>query len=171
MIRSCFLLAAIAAIAASSESVNAQNAPLPAAIAAPGETVASFHAEGAQIYECKADGSGKLGWQFREPIATLVQNGKTVGRHFAGPSWELADGSLVTGKVVGNAPGASAGDIPWLKLDVAKHEGNGLLSSVTIVQRINTHGGGLNGGAAQGACEQAGSFLSVPYSAEYRFLK
>ena len=36
-------------------------ADLPDAIAAPGEIpVATMHAEGAQIYDCKADASGKL---------------------------------------------------------------------------------------------------------------
>ena len=36
---------------------------LPAAIAAPGETaVATWHAEGAQVYECKAGADGKLAW-------------------------------------------------------------------------------------------------------------
>ena len=60
-------------------------ADLPDAIAAPGEVpVATMHAEGAQIYDCKADASGKLVWQFREPIATLLMDGKTVGRHYAG---------------------------------------------------------------------------------------
>ena len=59
---------------------------LPDAIVAPGETlVAMFHAEGAQVYECKASADGKLAWQFREPIATLFLDGKTVGRHYAGP--------------------------------------------------------------------------------------
>ena len=53
----------------------------------------TLHAEGAQVYECKADSDGKLAWQFREPVATLILDGKTMGRHFAGPSWELADGS------------------------------------------------------------------------------
>ena len=33
------------------------------------------------------------------------------------------------------------------------------------LQRINTHGG-----VAQGTCDQPGSFLSVPYSADYRFV-
>src|SRR5271165_6477739 len=76
---------------------------VPAALAAPGETVvATFHAEGAQIYDCKADAGGKLMWQFREPIATLLLDGKTVGRHYAGPNWEAADGSAVTGKAVAN---------------------------------------------------------------------
>ena len=67
---------------------------MPAAIAAPGETVvATWHAEGAQVYECKAGADGKLAWAFREPIATLLLDGKTIGRHYAGPNWEHMDGS------------------------------------------------------------------------------
>jgi Protein of unknown function (DUF3455) len=94
------------------------SAEVPEAIAAPGETViATTHAQGAQIYECKTDAAGKLVWQFREPIAALLVDGKTVGRHYAGPNWELADGSAVAGKVSGRAPGATAKDIPLLKLD------------------------------------------------------
>jgi hypothetical protein len=142
------------------------SADVPAAVAAPGETiVATFHAEGSQIYECKANPDGKLAWQFREPIATLVLDGKTVGRHYAGPKWELADGSLVQGRVVGNAPGSTAADIPWLKLAVAMRAGNGALSHVTTVQRINTAGG-----MAHGPCDKPGDFLSVPYRADYVFL-
>ena len=63
--------------------------PLPEAVAAPGETVVlTLHAEGAQVYECKAGSDGKLAWAFREPIATLLLDGKTVGRHYTGPNWE-----------------------------------------------------------------------------------
>src|SRR5438270_4367960 len=141
--------------------------PLPDAIAAPGETtVLSVHAEGAQVYECRAGTDGKLAWAFREPIATLLAEGKTVGRHYAGPNWEHADGSAVVGKAIGNAPGATAADIPWLKLEVISHRGSGVLSGVTTVQRINTAGGKL-----EGACDKAGSFKSAPYSADYVFLK
>ena len=143
------------------------SAEVPAAIAAPGETiVATFHAEGAQIYDCRANSGGKLVWQVREPIATLLLDGKTVGRHYAGPKWELADGSLVQGKVVGIAPGSTGDDIPWLKLEVAMRAGNGTLSPVTTVQRINT-----GGGMAQGPCDKPGAFLSVPYHADYVFLR
>jgi hypothetical protein len=92
---------------------------LPDAIAAPGETIVlTLHAEGAQIYECKAGADGKLAWAFREPTAALLLDGKTVGRHYAGPNWEHIDSSAVVGKAVGNAPGATANDIPWLKLTV-----------------------------------------------------
>ena len=148
-------------------SVEPVRAQVPDAIAAPGETaVATLHAEGAQLYECKADGSNKLVWQFREPIAALLADGKTVGRHYAGPNWDLADGSGVAAKVVGRAPGASAQDIPLLKLEVTAQRGTGQLSSVTTVQRLNT-----KGGATDGSCEKAGAFLSVPYSADYAFFK
>ena len=118
------------------------SAQVPNAIAAPGETVvATFHAEGAQIYDCKPDAGGKPTWQFREPIATLLLDGKTVGRHYAGPSWEASDGSAVTGKALANVPGTTAGDIPWLKLEVTARRGAGTLAGVTTGQRIKTRGG------------------------------
>jgi hypothetical protein len=143
----------------------AARAETPAAIAAPGQSlVATVHAEGAQVYECKADAAGKLVWQFREPIATLIVDGKTVGRHYAGPTWEMADGSAIVAKVAGRAPGATAQDIPLLKLEVTSQRGSGHLIGVTTVQRLNT-----KGGVAEGACGSAGAFLNVPYSADYAF--
>jgi hypothetical protein len=163
------VLATAAAAALGAAAATAQSSPpqVPAAVAVSGETtVATVQGVGAQVYECKAGSDGKLAWSFREPIATLLANGKTVGRHYAGPTWEDADGSKIVGKAVGNAPGATADDIPWLKLDVVKHEGGGLLSKVTVVQRLDTHGGALSGG-----CDKAGDFKSVAYSATYVFLR
>lgn len=158
-----FALALVAAAMVAKIAV----AQVPDAIAAPGETVvATFHAEGAQVYECKADQNGKLAWQFREPIATLLRDGATVGRHYAGPNWEASDGSAVTGKAVANVPGTTPADIPWLKLDVVAHRGSGTLSGVTTVQRTNTHGGVVNG-----LCDRAGTYYSAPYSADYVFLR
>jgi hypothetical protein len=148
-------------------SAPAAETPLPGAIAAPGEAVVlSVHAEGAQVYECKVGSDGKPAWAFREPIATLLLDGKTVGRHYAGPNWEHSDGSAVVGKVAGSAPGATPADIPWLKLDVVSRRGSGILTGVTTVQRINTQGGKL-----EGACDKAGTFRSAPYSADYVFLR
>lgn len=155
----CIIVTALGAGHASAE--------VPAAIAAPGETtVATFHAEGAQLYECKAGNDGKVAWAFREPIATLLLDAKTVGRHYAGPTWEHIDGSAVVAKVAGNAPGKSANDVPWLKLEVTSHRGSGMLSGVSTVQRINTQGGVFTG-----SCDKAGAFHSAPYSAEYVFLR
>jgi Protein of unknown function (DUF3455) len=157
---------ALSLLATPVTSVSAQTS-LPDAIAAPGETtVLTVHAEGAQVYECKAGADGKLAFAFREPIATLLVDGKTVGRHYAGPNWEHGDGSAVVGKVAGSAPGTTAEDIPWLKLQVVASRGNGVLSGVTTVQRVNTKGGRLDG-----ACDKAGSFKSAPYAADYVFLR
>jgi hypothetical protein len=153
----CVLAALVLPASAASE--------VPAAIAAPGEVlVATIHAQGAQVYECKAAASGNLAWQFREPVATLLEQGKTVGRHYAGPNWELADGSAIVAKVAGRAPGATAHDIPLLKLEVTSRRGAGRLSDVATIQRLNT-----KGGVAEGPCDTAGALLSVPYSADYAF--
>lgn len=162
-----FLLPLAVLAASCASAAMAQTPQVPAAVAAPGEnTVATFQGVGAQVYECKAASDGKLAWSFREPIAALFDNGKTVGRHYAGPTWEDVDGSKIVGKAVGNAPGATADDIPWLKLDVVQHQGHGILSAVTNVQRLDTHGGVLTG-----SCDKAGDFRSVAYSATYVFLR
>ena len=160
-------LAAALALLALAGHATGVLAQVPAAIAAADATaVATFHAEGAQIYECKSGSDGKLAWAFREPIAALMLDGRTVGRHYAGPTWEDADGSAVVGKVAASAPGTTADDIAWLKLDVTGRRGSGALADVNIVQRINTKGGAL-----RGACEQAGALRSVAYSADYVFLR
>ena len=137
-----------------------------------GARIATLHAEGSQVYECKQKSEesptqpAALIWQFREPVATLKSNGLSIGRHYAGPNWDYYDGSGVKGKVVASAPGATQTDIPWLKLDVVEHRGHGVLSNVTAVQRINT-----KGGVASGSCETAGSLLIIPYSADYVFVR
>jgi Protein of unknown function (DUF3455) len=139
---------------------------LPSAIAAPGEApVLTAHAIGTQIYECKAGSDGKLAWTFREPAATLTVDDKVVAHHYAGPTWEFTDGSAVVGKAVASAPGKSANDIAWLKLDVASRRGNGTASEVNMVQRINTVGGVISG-----ECDRAGATRAMPYSADYIFL-
>jgi hypothetical protein len=145
----------------------AEDAPLPDPVAAPGyTTVVKLHAEGAQVYECKPDAQGHLTWAFREPIATLMTEGQTVGRHYAGPTWEYSDGSAVTAKAAGNAPGATPKDIALLKLEVTAQHGTGALTGVALVQRLNTKGGKL-----EGPCDKVAATQSAPYSADYVFLK
>ncbi len=144
----------------------ADNKPLPAAIAAPGEAIVlTVHAVGLQLYECKPGADGKLAWTFIAPQATLTADGKVVGKHGAGPSWELLDGSGITAKAVANTPGATENDIPWLKLEVNSHKGAGQLDGVTTVQRINTKGGVL-----KGSCDRERG-EGMPYEADYVFLR
>jgi len=108
----------------------------------------------------------KLFWTLREPVAALILDGKTIGFHYAGPNWQHIDGSSVRARMVSAAPGATFGDVPWLKLEATDHRGQGVLSNVMMIQRINT-----KGGAMQGSCEKAGVYRSVPYSADYVFLR
>lgn len=159
LLRPFWVLAALAVPAVAAEVPN------PAA-SSDDSLVVTMHAYGAQIYECRADASGNLGWRFREPIATLIIDGKTVGRHFAGPSWELSDGSMVVGMVAAQAPAATTEDIPLLWLEVTSRSGKGQLTDVTSIRRINTQGG-----ASGGACDRAGAFLAAPYSADYAFYR
>jgi len=85
---------------------------------------------------------------FCEPIAALLVEGQSIGRHYTGPSWDHIDGGGVRGKVAASTPGAALNDIPRLKIDVTDHRGDAIMSNVTTVQRINT-----KGGVVQGPCE------------------
>lgn len=130
--------------------------------------VLQVHAKGDQIYTCKADG-GQFSWALKAPEAQLFdKSGKPFGKHFEGPSWEANDGSRVTGKAVANAPSPDAGSIPWLLVTVVSHAGEGVLSPVTSIQRINTAGG--KSPAARGCdAAHAGQEARAAYSADYVF--
>jgi hypothetical protein len=156
------------ALVASSVAARAEGlANLPEAIAVKdAAAVATFHAEGAQIYVCARNAKGALEWSYREPIATLMRDGKTVGRHFAGPTWEFAEGSHVQGKVSGKAPGKTPADVPWLKLAIIEPATGGPVAGATTILRIDTRGG-----AFEGACASEGAFHSEPYAATYAFVK
>ena len=159
-----FCLAGLAAPAA----IEAQAPPTaPAAFDVAKLTpLLTAHAEGVQVYECKPGPGGDLAWTFREPVATLIQGGRTIGRHYAGPTWELDDGGVVQGKVVKTAPGAAPEDIPLLELAVSERRGAGALTAASVVLRLATHGGAL-----QGPCIAAGELRAQPYSADYVFLR
>ncbi len=129
-------------------------------------------AQGVQRYTCEVN-AGAATWTFKEPQASLFDmQQRRVGRHGAGPTWTALDGGKPTGSVVGavkaSAPGG-AGNIPWLLLDVTSREGSGIFSDAKGILRINTQGGVA---PAQGCDEaHAGQKLSVPYTANYVFLK
>ncbi|NWC95448.1 MULTISPECIES: DUF3455 domain-containing protein [unclassified Pseudomonas] len=153
-------------IACAIDAQRAQAQDLPDPLSGDAKTVLmTVQAEGVQIYNCAKDSGGQLTWQFREPLATLMINGKTVGRHFAGPTWQLNDRSAVVGKVVAQVPGATARDIALLRLDVVSHQGVGGFSPVVAVQRLHTEGGVFSG-----SCEHDGDLHVEPYRADYRFL-
>src|SRR5579863_6690988 len=125
------------------------------------------HAKGDQIYTCKGD-AAQFAWTLKAPDARLFdKGGKVFGKHFAGPSWEAADGSRVTGKAVANVPSPDTDSIPWLLVNIISHDGSGVLSHATTIQRINTKGGKAPASGCDAA--HANQELHVPYTADYFF--
>jgi hypothetical protein len=111
--------------------------------APPGEEVVLFaHATGSQIYRCQAGSDAKFTWTLTAPEAELHdRQDKVIGRHYAGPTWKLKDGSEVTGKRVASIDSIDSESIPWLLLNAVAHAGKGALTTVTTIQRVHTHGG------------------------------
>jgi hypothetical protein len=165
MSRLIFVLGLIGSLASAAQAEGVEN--LPASIAIKGSVpLAQLQAAGAQIYICAKNTAGALNWTFREPVASLLEEGKTVGRHFVGPTWEFVDGSRVVGEVVSKAPGTTAKDIAWLKLSVKEPPKSGLVAGATSILRIDT-----KGGVFEGACGSEGELHAEPYTATYIFVK
>jgi len=140
------LLAAIPA-SAQNEAPARESAPdVPDAIQVPKgeEPVLVAYASGSQIYTCQAGADGKFAWTLKAPEAELRdRKDKVIGQHSAGPTWKLTgkDSSEVTGKAVAHVDSLDADSIPWLLVNVVSHAGKGLLTDVTTIQRVHTHGG------------------------------
>jgi Protein of unknown function (DUF3455) len=166
--RHCVIVPAIACLSA------AAFAQTPAAVTPPAGNEAAFtlSAAGDLSYECKAaaDKPGTYAWTFVGPNARLWDAGKReVGRYYAGPTWESADGSKVAGTQLAVAPGA-AGAIPLQLVQVTTAAGDGVMAGVTYVQRLKTVGGVA---PSMPACTagSVGTKATVPYSADYVFFK
>lgn len=156
----------VAASAGFSLSLAAQQVPQPLQPPAGERLLFQVHAKGDQIYTCKGD-SAQFTWTLKAPDAKLFDSeGKPFGKHFAGPSWEANDGSRVTGKAAANAS-PDPDSIPWLLVIIISHDGNGVLSPATSIQRLNTKGGK----APASGCDAShvGQEVRVPYSADYLF--
>src|ERR1700723_2224389 len=150
-----------------SSAVAAQQIPQQLQPPANEQLLLKVHAKGDQVYTCKGDGT-QFAWTLKAPDAQLFdKDGKPFGKHFAGPSWEANEASRVTGKSVANAPSPAPYSIPWLIVSVVSHEGSGVLSRATSIQRLNTKGGK----APATGCDatHAGQEVRVPYSADYLF--
>lgn len=142
---------------------------VPDAIAAPKNTdvVLVAHASGSQIYACQAGADNKYSWVLKGPEANLHdQQGAIIGHHFAGPTWKHGDGSEVTGSATAKVNSPDPNSIPWLL--VTSHSGDGMLSHVTAIQRINTNGGQPPPATVCNAAQQNIEIKST-YTADYYF--
>ncbi len=120
-------------------------------------------ASGDQVYSC--DGSS---WILSRPDAKLLADGKQIGSHFAGPTWEWSDGSRVIGRPVANAT-PDPDSIPWLLLTATGHQGDGVMRDVSSIQRLSTKGGK----APMGGCDAThkGAEARSHYTAAYYFYR
>ena len=144
----------------------------PAALRPPAGQVLQLEAlaTGAQIYECTRKADATYEWAFKAPEATLVsRSARPLGRHYAGPTWESADGSTVVGEVEARDAGPDPAAIPWLLLASKKNTGAGTFSTTRSIQRVATRGGIAPSTRCDAA--SAGQVARVPYTATYYFYR
>jgi hypothetical protein len=160
------------ALAACSSTMKAPEAPAAVAVPAGNKAVMTTVGIGELTYECraKANMAGAFEWAFVGPDAVLYDTGKVaVGKYYGGPTWESNDGSKVTGKQLAVAPAANAGAIPLQLVQANPATGNGAMTGVTYIQRLNTVGGVAPADACTAA--NAGARKLVKYQANYVFYK
>ena len=126
---------------------------------------------GELTYECgvKATAPGEFEWVFAGHKATLYDTNKNpIGKYYGGPTLESNDSSKISGKQLAVSPGAS-GSIPLQLVQASPATGDGALTGVTYVQRLNTVGGV----APADVCNAAalGTKRQVNYQADYNFYK
>jgi Protein of unknown function (DUF3455) len=159
------LAAGCASMTSSGNSMTAAAAPDKLAPPAGAKFAKKVPAIGVQIYKC-ALANGQHTWTFVAPEADLFDEaGKRIGRHGAGPFWEMNDGSRVVGAVSQRADAAKPDSIPHLLLTTKATGSAGLMANVAYIQRLNT----LSGIAPTTGCTAADvdKQARVYYTADY----
>jgi hypothetical protein len=156
------------------DGIGVQPPDVPAQLRAPADQSVFIEAlaTGVQIYECaaKPDQPATFEWAFRAPEAALAdRSGHSIGKHYAGPTWESVDGSTVVGEAKSRDPGPTQSAIPWLLLTSKSTTGAGIFSQANSIQRVQTVGGV----APSEACSalNAKQIARVPYTATYYFYR
>ena len=163
--------AALAAVFSAPTLADMMDAP--EAVRPPVGHAMSLHTIGVGeiTYECraKAGTTAVFEWAFVAPVATLMDmSKKEVGKYYAGPTWEASDGSKVTGKQVAVSP-AAPGNIPLQLVKAEPATGNGAMSNITYIQRLNTKGGVAPADACSAG--SVGAKRQVAYQADYVFYR
>lgn len=131
----------------------------------------SLFGDGVQIYDSVEDVNhpGTFVWKLTAPQANLFTDSAEttlVATHFGGPTWmSVADGSAVTGAVIGMASSSHPDSILQLLLRANSHTGAGLFDDVSYIQRLDTVGGLAPSLLPTGL----GQEFRSPYTATYRF--
>ena len=123
---------------------------------------------GAITYMCETNDDGNMGWVFKGPHAALNDSdGSQVGSYYGPPAtWEALDGSKITGTQLATAANGD-GNIPLQLVEANPAEGEGAMTGVSYIQRLNTQGGV----APDVACDMDhdGATAVVTYQADYIF--
>jgi hypothetical protein len=168
IIRAPFL--GLLAACAASPPTQTPDIPVPLQVPAAGLSVRHTRGAGVQIYECRAskDDAARFEWQLKAPEADIRDAaGVKIGKHYAGPTWEAADGSKVIGELVARVNSTDPDAIVWLLLRAKTASGDGIFGDVRFIQRLHTVGGN----APSVGCSEAsaGGEVRVSYSADYWF--
>lgn len=164
---SCLLLSLISLGTLNLSAQAASDVPKNLQVPSGQELLFKMAAQGVQIYECKAKTDGAFEWTLKAPDAVLLNEGKTVGKHYGGPTWEADDGSKIAGQLKEKSAAPDKNAIPWLLLEVKSHQGSGRFSPVNWIQRLETTGGK----APIEGCDRSRSQsqVRVSYTANYYF--
>jgi Protein of unknown function (DUF3455) len=150
------------------QALPAQQAGGSIDLPASAQVVLEATGDGVQIYTCAA-APGGVRWVLTAPDAQLLDaSGKPIGRHFAGPTWKLEEGSEVKGELIASQPAPEAGSVAWLLLRAKAGTGTGSLAAVAFIRRTKTHGG-VAPAAGCATPADAGKTVRVPYTATYSF--
>src|SRR5262245_35977754 len=165
------LLLSAARPAGAQGQLSAPDVPAELQLPAGYKLIGRAEARGVQIYRSAEGKDGRLEWTLEAPLADLLgADGRRLGFHYDGPSWEATDGSKVArdrAQPVKTAPAPNAQeDIPWLLIKVqAEGDRAGTFSRVAYVHRLNTRGGK----APAEAPVRPGTKVGVEYRATYYF--
>lgn len=158
------LAASLIAAAVSTVALHAQQTDVSIDPPAGAHSVLVAKGVGVQIYTCTDTGTGPR-WVLTAPDAKLLDaSGKTIGSHFAGPTWKLEDGSQVQGDRIGSKTAPEARSVAWLLLRAKAGTATGKFADIAFIRRTETQGGM----AAESACKP-GDTSRVPYTATYTF--
>jgi hypothetical protein len=132
------------------------------------QVVLQAKGDGVQIYTCISSPAATK-WVLKAPDAKLLDaSGKSIGSHFAGPTWKLEDGSQVQGELVASRPSPETGSVAWLLLRTKGGTATGSLADVKFIQRTETHGGAAPASGCESS-QDAGKTVQVQYTATYTF--
>lgn len=123
---------------------------------------------GTIIYMCETREDGTQGWVFKGPHAVLNdREGSQIGSYYGPPAtWESLDGSKLTATELAVAPNGDD-NIPLQLVEADPAEGDGAMSGVSYIQRLDTQGGVAPD--ADCSADNEGATAVVTYQADYIF--